>query len=107
MSTDSSQPPFKIQPTATSLVNNQQPLYEYHMIQIPSNFFMKANQVQGNEIALYVQDCANRNSDSWEFYRIDTMTMTANPGCLSALFGGKPAYTEYSVMTFRRLKGQP
>jgi Mg-chelatase subunit ChlD len=105
MSTDSSQYPLTGQSGTGSLTKAQQQLYEYYMVQIPSNFMANANQVQGNEIAAYVQEWANKLSASgWEFYRIDTMSMTVNPGCLDSLFGARQSYIQYSVMTFRRLR---
>ena len=105
MSADSSQHPLVGKSGTGSLTNIQQPSYEYYMVQIPSNFLMTGNRVQGNEIAAYVQEWANKLSASgWEFYRIDTMSMTVNPGCLGSLFGGQQSYTQYSVMTYRRLK---
>ncbi|HEV7889630.1 MAG TPA: hypothetical protein VGP08_03275 [Pyrinomonadaceae bacterium] len=81
------------------------PAYEYYMVQIPSNFAAQQNTTQGHEIAAYVQDWANRLAEQgWEFYRIDTMGMTEVPGCLGGLFGGQNTHTQYSIMTFRRLK---
>lgn len=32
------------------------------------------------------------------------MGMTANLGCLAGLFGASGQYTQYSIMTFRRLR---
>lgn len=83
-----------------------QPSYEYYMVQVPSNFSINANQATGSEIATYVQEWANRlaSSGGWEFYRIDTMGVTTNPGCLSSLFGAQQSFTQYSIMTYRRIK---
>jgi hypothetical protein len=79
--------------------------YEYYMVQLPSNFAARQNTTAGNEIAGYVQDWANRlSADGWEFYRIDTMGMTETPGCLGGLFGGQATHTQYSIMTFRRVR---
>ena|ERR1044072_4385615 len=101
---DPSQQPLASLSGTGSLSRGQQP-YEYQMVQIPSNFSMSANQMQGNEIASYVQEWANRLAASgWEFYRIDTMGVTASPGCLAGLFGAQQTYTQYSIMTFRRLR---
>jgi hypothetical protein len=83
----------------------EKPQYEYYMVQLPSNFTTVQGQTQGQEIAEYVQTWANRLAEQgWQFYRIDTMGETAMPGCLAALFGGGPQYTQYSIMTFRRLR---
>lgn len=77
--------------------------YEYYMVQIPSNFSAREGQVQGQEIAAYVQEWANKlAAQGWEFYRIDTMGMTVAPGCLTVLLGGGQSYMQYSIMTFRR-----
>ena len=75
------------------------------MVQIPANFSAQEGQVQGNEIATYVQDWANKlAAQGWEFYRIDSMSMTVAPGCMTSLFGGGHQYMQYSIMTFRRMK---
>jgi hypothetical protein len=105
MSSDPSQQPLSTQSGTGPLSRNVQPLYEYYMVQMPSNFSISANQMQGNEIAAYVQECANKLASSgWEFYRIDSMGITAQPGCLASLFGAQQSYIQYSIMTFRRLK---
>jgi hypothetical protein len=83
-----------------------QPTYEYYMVQVPSNFAAQQGQTSGNEIASYVQEWANKlAAQGWEFYRIDSMSMTETPGCLGGLLGGGNSYTQYSIMTFRRQKG--
>jgi hypothetical protein len=79
------------------------PAYEYYMVQIPAHFSAQEGQVQGQEIAAYVQEWANKlAAQGWEFYRIDSMSMTVNPGC--AFFSSGPQFIQYSIMTFRRMK---
>jgi hypothetical protein len=77
--------------------------YDYYMIQLPSNIALDARRVQGNELAMFVQDWANRlSNEGWEFYRIDNMNVIEQPGCLSSLFGASQQFIPYSIMTFRR-----
>jgi len=77
--------------------------YEYKMIQVPPNIAVKAKEVKGNEAAYYLQSLANgQAADGWEFYRVDTVGVVAQPGCLASLFGAKQVLTEYYVVTFRR-----
>lgn len=77
--------------------------YHYYMIQIPPNITVKAKEMQGNEAAHYLQTIANEHSEQgWEFYRVDTVGVLAQPGCLGSLFGASQAVVQYYVVTFRR-----
>ncbi|MDT4966579.1 MAG: hypothetical protein QOJ64_1316 [Acidobacteriota bacterium] len=77
--------------------------YEYKMIQIPPTITVKAKEYRGNEAAFYLESITNEQaSQGWEFYRVDTVGVLTEPGCLGALFGGKQAAIEYYVVTFRR-----
>ena len=77
--------------------------YEYKMIQIPPTISVQASQHKGNEAAQYMEAIANSHSEQgWEFYRVDTLSVSIPPGCLAALFGDKGSQSQYYVMTFRR-----
>ena len=84
----------------------RQPLYDYYMVQLPSVFPVENDTVvTGTEIANYIQSCANEFAAAgWEFYRIDTMSMMVNPGCLGGLLGSPAQHMQYSIITFRRLR---
>lgn len=95
---------MSLEPSPPNAISRDR-LYEYYMLQVPSNFAAQQNTTTGHEIATYVQEWANRlASEGWEFYRIDSMGMMETPGCLSGLFGGQASYTQYSIMTFRRVR---
>jgi len=38
----------------------------------------------------------------WEFYRVDSIGVQLEPGCLGALLGQKAAERAYYVITFRK-----
>lgn len=79
--------------------------YEYKMIQVPPTIVIKQKEVAGNEAAYYLQSITNEHaSDNWEFYRVDTIGVVVEPGCLASLLGARRTLTEYYVVTFRRLK---
>jgi hypothetical protein len=79
--------------------------YEYKMIQVPPNIVLKAKEVRGNEAAHYLQSIANEQAAAgWEFYRVDTVGVVTQPGCLPSLFGAKQTLIEYYVVTFRKAK---
>jgi hypothetical protein len=78
--------------------------YEYKMIQVPPNITVKAKEEKGNEAAVYLQDLANAQAtDGWEFYRVDSIGVLTQPGCLAAMMGAKQTLIHYFVVTFRRL----
>jgi hypothetical protein len=78
--------------------------YEYMMIQMPPTIAIKAAQYRGNEAAAYLQELVNQQAAAgWEFYRVDTVGVVVQPGCLaSLLFGRRADHVEYYVVTFRR-----
>lgn len=76
--------------------------YEYKMVQIPRNIAVRGAPA-GQEAAWYLQDIVNTMAkDGWEFYRVDTVGVIIQPGCLGQLFGQKETQTFYYVVTFRR-----
>jgi len=79
--------------------------YEYKMIQVPPRIAVKAKEERGNEAAVYLQSLANEQAaEGWEFYRVDTVGVVTQPGCLGSLLGAKQTLLEYYVVTFRREK---
>lgn len=79
--------------------------YEYKMLQIPPTIVVKEKEQRGNEAAYYLQSVANEQArEGWEFYRVDTIGVVTQPGCLASLFGAKQTLSEYFVVTFRMEK---
>jgi hypothetical protein len=77
--------------------------YEYNMVQIASDLTVSANARQGNEAADYMQQVVNEEAiDEWEFYRVDSISVEVQPGCIASLIGLKSTYYNYRVITFRR-----
>jgi hypothetical protein len=80
-------------------------MYEYMMVQVPPTIVVKQKEQAGNEAAFYLQSIANQYAaQGWEFYRVDTVGVVVQPGCLASLFGAQRTTTEYYVVTFRRAK---
>lgn len=78
-------------------------MYHYKMVQVPPNIQVQASKEKGNEAAVYLQSIANEQADEgWEFYRIDTIGVQVNAGCLDALRGKKASLANYYVITFRK-----
>lgn len=76
-------------------------MYEYRMVQIPRDLFVKMGQADGIA-AEYLQSVISQNAtDGWEFYRIDNLTVTEKPGCSSSQ---KEALHAVGVISFRRAK---
>jgi hypothetical protein len=77
--------------------------YEYRMVQMPPTITVPAKEWQGQEAAFYLQNIANEHAaHGWEFYRVDTVGVVVQPGCLAMLFGARQTLVEYFVVTFRR-----
>jgi hypothetical protein len=68
--------------------------YQYKMTQVPDNT---------KDVASHLQTLANQETQGgWEFYRVDTIGIASNPGCLGSLFGQKESYQQHFVVTFRK-----
>jgi hypothetical protein len=77
-------------------------MYEYKMVQVPPNINVQAKNA-GNEAAVYLESIANKYSEQgWEFYRVDSVGVNVQPGCLAGAFGGKAVLSTYFVITFRK-----
>jgi len=75
--------------------------YEYKMIQLPQTFVLKKDT--GNEIAAHLEKLTQEwSAKGWEFYRIDSVGVLVQPGCLGALTGIKQTMTYYNIVAFRR-----
>jgi len=73
------------------------------MLQIPPSISVRAKDVTGTEAAQYLQALASEQAaEGWDFYRVDSIGVVTNPGCLAALFGARQSLIEYFVVTFRR-----
>lgn len=73
------------------------------MVQIPPNISVDMKDHKGSEAAAYIQDIVNRFAeDGWEFYRIDSVGVSLQPGCLGGLSGQKAQNSIYYVISFRK-----
>lgn len=80
-------------------------MYEYKMVQIPPAISVNAREARGQEAAYYLQGVVNEHAaQGWEFYRVDTIGVVTNPGCLGSLLGQKQSVIDYFVVTFRKSK---
>lgn len=76
--------------------------YDFKMVQLPKTFTLK--QDTGKEIAAYLEKVAeDMSAQGWEFYRVDTVGVSVQPGCFATLFGARETMTNYNVVTFRKL----
>lgn len=76
-------------------------MYDYRMVQVPPNISVRKST--GNDAAMYLQTIASEQAaQGWEFYRVDTIGVAVDPGCLGMLLGQRQALTQYYVVTFRR-----
>lgn len=77
--------------------------FEYFMVQVPPTIQVKQKEFMGNEAAYFLQTTANQYAaQGWEFYRVDSIGVAVQPGCLAALLGQKQTLISYYVVTFRR-----
>jgi hypothetical protein len=77
--------------------------YKYKMVQVPPAISVKEKEHKGTEAAAYMESVVSQMAEQgWEFYRVDSIGVQLEPGCLGALFGQKTAERSYYVITFRK-----
>lgn len=80
-------------------------MYEYKMVQVPRDLAGKVGDVDKGVAASYMQNIVNQHAvNGWEFYRVDTLTVTEKPGCLQGLLGQKEVLHALNVVCFRKAK---
>lgn len=80
-------------------------MYDYKMVQVPKDLAAKIGDVEKGAGAAYMQQVIDANTGyGWEFYRVDTLSITEKPGCLASLFGQKKTFFSLNIICFRRLK---
>lgn len=84
-------------------------MYTYKMLQIPPNLAFAAKSMfkqapdASTVAASYLQQIVNNEAQQgWEFFRVDSVGVKSEPGCIAGLMGAKTIDTLYYVVTFRR-----
>ena len=74
--------------------------YEYKCVPGPSNLVVKSSAESSKAIASYANIINAEATDGWEFYSLETMSVSEAPGCFS-----KPEPpTLFNMLVFRREK---
>jgi len=77
--------------------------YQYKMTQVPTNFVItNANEANGIASEHFERLANDYARHGWEFYRIDTVNVFVQPGCLGLLLGRRSMNIPYCLVTFRR-----
>lgn len=77
--------------------------YRYKMVQVPPTIEVRSKSERGNEAAQYLWRVVSEQTRAgWEFYRVDSIGVQVQSGCLGMLAGVKPTTTLHYVITFRR-----
>ncbi|MCU8032724.1 MULTISPECIES: hypothetical protein [unclassified Shewanella] len=78
-------------------------MFKYKMVQIPANITVQMKAHKGNEAAAYMEQVVNQwAADGWEFYRVDAVGVTLQPGCGGATSGKNAESSVYHVISFRK-----
>jgi hypothetical protein len=74
--------------------------YEYKAIPFKAQLSRKDT---ANAIATQLENLINDQAiDGWEFDCLDDVGVSIEPGCISALLGGRTQYLRYDIVIFRR-----
>lgn len=80
-------------------------MYEYKIVQVPRDLVASVGSVQKGVAEEFMQRTIDTfATKGWEFYRVDSLTVTEKPGCLASLVGQKAEIHSLNVICFRREK---
>ena len=76
--------------------------YHYKMVQVPPTISVKSRDYKGGEAAGYLEEIVSHWARlGWEYYRVDSLGVQVQAGCLASLFGRGTTQQTYYVITFR------
>jgi hypothetical protein len=77
--------------------------YEYRMVQVPPTISVREGVSHGRKAAGYLEEVVNEHAaQGWDFFRVDTIGIWVEPGCIRSLLAVPPQLVQYYVITFRR-----
>ena len=77
--------------------------YRYKMIQVPPTVAVKSRGERGSEAAAYLAKVVNEQAKlGWDFFRVDSLGVQTQAGCLGAFAGAQASTSIYYVITFRQ-----
>ncbi len=93
----------RVAPPRSAVESGVPPRFVYKMIPIPRVIEVDRNTSTREQAAGYLESVVNDYaSRGWEFFRVDTVDVWRNPGCLGSIFGMRGESFAYNVITFRR-----
>lgn len=76
--------------------------WKYKIVQIPPNVAIDEGDSTRGVAAKYLEGLVEKFAMlGWEFYRVESVGVRINPGCLAGLFGAQSQVRLYYVVTFR------
>jgi hypothetical protein len=76
-------------------------MYKYKFISVPKNFVSNINSGYQKVEDFMQKTVDDMVKQGWEFYRIDSVTVTEQPGCLQGLLGAKETFHDVNIICFR------
>ena len=78
-------------------------MYTYKTVAAPSNLSVKHQYDTNMAIATFGELINRECAGGWEFYSLESMVVSSNPGCLGMLFkGGKQMQISINMLVFRK-----
>ena len=74
-------------------------MYTYKTVPAPMNLAIRQETEMAGAVASFGQIINQECRDGWEFYSMETITVTTNPGCFSFQ---KPTSNAYNMLVFRK-----
>lgn len=75
--------------------------WEYRVVPFAASVKAGGNRVEAAASQFQALIVSNTQG-GFEYYRMDHYSLIEQPGCLAAMFGGKPSVITYDVAVFRR-----
>jgi hypothetical protein len=74
--------------------------YKYKCVPAPMEIVIDNKTDMKKAVESFANIINDNSTDGWEFFSLENISVTQNPGCLSGLFGAKPYTKQYNMLIF-------
>lgn len=77
-------------------------MYTYKTVPAPTNLVVNSDKEREGAVSQFSSLINAECVDGWEFYSMESITVSQKPGCLAAMVGGKETHAYFNMLVFRK-----
>lgn len=76
------------------------PMNQYKCVPGPKNLVVNKIEDMDKAVVQFAQLINQNCRDGWDFYSLEEISVTRQPGCLAGLFGARELVVTYNMLVF-------